>query len=472
MAPAVVAGIAPFTAFSLVHFSWVALFGAPALVPFTLLMAAFGAADGALAAALGASPGGKWAGPPLAFVVTEAVRARVPFGGVPWGLTGQALAASPLRRLAPFGGPTLMAVVVAGAAAALAAAVTHRDARWVVVAVAVAAAPGPLAALVPTGTHTIGTARVGVVQAYDVNRDPTLEEDLAGTFIAAHFELTSRLPRGLDLIAWGESSINDPATDPDLAAALSATSRTLATPLIVNAPVETPGDPPHLHNTTFVYGPTGDVTGTYVKRHLVPFGEFIPFRSLLHWVKAIERVPYDHVAGKGSGVLDAGALLVADLICFESADLRLARDDVRGGARILVVTTNNRSFSRSALSAQHVEVDRLLALTTGRAVVHAAVSGSSAVILPDGTVAARAGLFERATLVSVVPLREGRTLFVVMGDWVAYLIMAGTAVLLIGGPPLRGRLRRRLSTPGAGLVGSTPKPPLGTGLWAAVRSRR
>jgi apolipoprotein N-acyltransferase len=272
-----------------------------------------------------------------------------------------------------------------------------------------------------------------------MDRDPTPAEYAARTILHAHLDETADLPAGLDLVTWGESSIDgDPASDPELDSLLGAAARRLGAPLLVNGAIDVAGQPGRLHNTTFLYREDGSGRPVYAKRHLVPFGEYVPFRSLLTWVKELARVPHDFVPGSDSGIVDAGRLRLGDLICFESVDLGLARGEIDGGATLLVVTTNNRSFSTSPLSSQHVEIDRVLAESTGRSVIHAAVSGTSAVVLPDGRVSARAPLFERRSIVATVPVRSGRTPYVVWGDWTA-LAAALALVALVLGPAWRRR---------------------------------
>lgn len=438
-------GAAFFAVFSLVHNSYVGLFGLPALLGLTAVMAAFGAVDGLLA--------GRWSRPgaplpsmgaPLAWVLVEAATTRIPFGGFPWGLSAHALSGSPLRRLAPFGGPLLVGTALAGAAATVAWALrapgpTRRRCVLATAGPLGVAAAVVLAGALPTGTHHAGTARVGLVQATTMDRDPTADEVGQRAILRAHLAETARLAPGLDLVTWGESSLDDdPRQDAELAQVLRQASRRLSAPLLVNGAVEVEGDPSHLTNTTFLYSADGVLADTYSKRHLVPFGEYVPVpRAWLSWVKELARVPRDFLPGQRSGVMRSGNLAFGDLICFESGDLGLARGQVSGGAQLLVVNTNNRSYSRSPLSAQHVEVDRMLAQSTGRTVLHAAVSGTSAVIGPDGEVVALAPLFEARSIVATVPLESGRTPYVVLGDWSAWMAVAAGLGLTVGS------LRRR-----------------------------
>ena len=149
-------------------------------------------------------------------------------------------------------------------------------------------------------------------------------------------------------------------------------------------------------NLDVLYRPDGTVEGTYTKRHLVPFGEYIPFRGLLEGrVGAINQVPRDFEPGHSPGLFDVAGHRIATIICFESAFGYQVRPLVHDGAQVIVVSTNNRSYERSANSAQHVAIGQMRAAETGRPLVQAAISGISAVIDADGKVTTRTGLFER-----------------------------------------------------------------------------
>ena len=128
--------------------------------------------------------------------------------------------------------------------------------------------------------------------------------------------------------------------------------------------------------------------------------------------------------------------MVCAIICFESAFGPLVRDFVRDGAEVIVVTTNNRSYRRSANSAQHVALGQMRAAETGRAVVQASISGISARIDPTGDVSHTTELFENEVVTSDVVTTTGQTPYVRYGDWVVW----GSAIALLAAA-VYGRLR-------------------------------
>jgi apolipoprotein N-acyltransferase len=126
------------------------------------------------------------------------------------------------------------------------------------------------------------------------------------------------------------------------------------------------------------------------------------------------------------------------VICFESAFAPLVRGYVRDGAELLVVSTNNRSYRRSGLAAQHVALSQMRAAETARPVLHASISGISAVVDPGGAVRTRTALFERAVTRGWVGTVTGDTPYVVLGDWV----VAASGLILVAAA-IAGVFRRR-----------------------------
>jgi len=154
----------------------------------------------------------------------------------------------------------------------------------------------------------------------------------------------------------------------------------------------------------------------------VPFGEYVPFRSFLQpRIHVLDRIPRDFETGAKPGIFDIDGHKVATIICFESAFGYQVRPLVHAGAQVIVVSTNNRSYERSANSAQHVAIGQMRAAETGRPVVQAAISGISAIIDANGVVHQRTGLFDRTVLEATVTPTTGQTPYVRYGEWVIWM---------------------------------------------------
>jgi apolipoprotein N-acyltransferase len=202
-------------------------------------------------------------------------------------------------------------------------------------------------------------------------------------------------------------------------------------------------------NAGLVLGPGLQVTDEYVKRQLVPFGEFVPFRPLLGDRGPFRQVPRDAVPGEGPATVRAAGTDVAVIICFETLFGDIVRSNIRaadGEAGLLVAITNDASFGQSAESDQHVAQSRLRAVESGRWAVHAALSGGSALIDPDGRLHAETGLFERATIRADVPLVTGSTPYLVLGDVVGWTARWAVLALVVADLWRRRRERHQVAT--------------------------
>jgi apolipoprotein N-acyltransferase len=176
----------------------------------------------------------------------------------------------------------------------------------------------------------------------------------------------------------------------------------------------------------------------------VPFGEYVPWRSALSWLPELRQVPYDFEPGTTRTLFRAGGHPFESVICFESAFGPLVRDAVRDGAQVVVVSTNNRSYQRSANSEQHLALGQMRAAETGRAVLQASVSGISAVIDPDGSVHDQTGLFESRIVTASVPTSTGETPYVRFGDWV--VLLSALAMLAVTVVAIRRPVRDGISS--------------------------
>jgi apolipoprotein N-acyltransferase len=201
-------------------------------------------------------------------------------------------------------------------------------------------------------------------------------------------------------------------------------------PVLVGAVTDGPGR--FVSNRGIVWDPVTGAGATYVKRHPVPFGEYIPMRSLVRLIThKVDLVPRDFARGSRPGVLQVGPVLLGDVICFEVAYDGVVRDVVTGGGRLLVVQTNNATFGHSGETTQQLAMGRLRAVEHSRAVVVAATSGVSAVIAPDGHVQHQSRLFTRDVTVQRVALRTERTLATRVGAWPELLLsLLGLGALL------------------------------------------
>lgn len=392
-----------------------------------------------------------------AWVMLEAARGSFPLGGLAWNEVGMSLHdVSAARAVATVGGVPLISFLVVllngFLADGLAAGRLLRAAgpQWQTRLRPLAAASlgvlfvgGATAVAVATRFRPIptGELRYALIQGNDQDRRLTPEEIAGGYLTERHFAVADQLQGDYDLIVFPESAFEtDPETDPALAARISELAVRHDSSVLVNAIT---GLLDEQRNTNLFYDPDGQLVGTYSKQHLVPFGEFVPLGG---WPRTVfpalaAQVPTDLIPGEVSAVFPVGDRQIATVICFESAFAPLVYDSVRDGAELIVVSTNNRSYRRSALSAQHLATSQMRAAETGRPVLHSSVSGITGVIDASGTVLQTNPFFENAVIEGTITTMTGETLAVRWGQWVMQL-----SAVIVGIALVTGGVRRRLTS--------------------------
>ena len=407
--------------------------GTAAWIALALLETAFLAPLGAGLALVTRLPGwpvwaaGLWVG-------EEALRDRLPFGGFPWGRLAFSQGHTVLTPLAALGGAPLVTFAVAVVGSLIAALLLRRGIACAIAAAAVVLVAAPLVP-VPTAGQDVTVAVVqGNVPRLGLDafsqRAAVLNNHAAATHELAAAVRAGTTPRP-ELVIWPENASDlDPYTDPQAAATIGSAVRDVGVPVLVGAVLDGPGD--KVRNAGIVWDPVRGAGELYVKRHPVPFGEYMPYRSLLRQVSSkVDLVPRDFASGSKPGTLDVGPARLADVICFEVAYDGVVRDAVRGGGRLLVVQTNNATFGRTGETYQQLAMSRLRAVEHGRAVLVAATSGVSAVISPDGRMLQQTHVFTRKVLVSKVPLRSSSTLATRLGP-LPELVLSLLAAAAVG----------------------------------------
>ncbi len=428
------------------HLSWTWYFGAVAIVPLVALQAAFWAATGAVVGLL-ATRGVRSAFLTAAvWVVFEAARTRWPLGGFAWGELGVALHdLSAGRALASWGGvPLATFVVIAtnGVLADLGRAVRESrasTARAIGALVALAAVTA-VASVARFDPRPNGALRFALLQGNDKNRYLTQAEWDSQYLTRSHLRLARTLRGHYDLVVFPESSLqSDPETDPVLRAEIARIAREHGTFVMANV-IDEIREPGKEFNANRLYDPQGRLVGTYAKQHLVPFGEYVPWRDSLRFISELQQIPHDFTPGHRLGIETVAGHPIGSVICFESAFGPLMRANAAAGAEAIVVTTNNRSYRRSANSAQHVALSQMSAAAVGRPVLHSSISGITAVIDADGGVHRTTDLFRNAVVAGRITPTTGETPYVRWGDWVEW----GSAVAMLAALGWAFRPGRRL----------------------------
>ncbi|WP_406511707.1 apolipoprotein N-acyltransferase [Streptomyces sp. NBC_00161] len=376
------------------------------------------------------------------WIAGEALRARAPFGGFPWGKLAFGQADGFFLPLAALGGTPLLSFAVVlcgfGLYEALRIARSHpRRATAALAALTVAAPIGAALAARPLVSDAAedGTAVAAVVQGnvpragFDFNsqRRAVLDNHANRTLQLAADVKAGRVPKP-DLVVWPENSSDiDPYTQPDAYDVIDKAVKAIGVPVAIGS-VLVPETGP-LRNTMILWDPVKGPTDTYDKRKIQPFGERIPMRSFVRLFSSdVDRVRRDFGPGKDPGVFDMAGSGVGMVTCFEAAFDDAVRSTVQDGAQVIAVPSNNATFGRSQMTYQQLAMDRVRAVEHSRTVLVPVTSGVSAVIRPDGEIVRQTEMFTADALVSEIPLRSTQTpatRFGPLPEYVLLLVAAG-----------------------------------------------
>ncbi len=453
---------------------WMRVVGDDAWILLTLLMTTWSALLGGLLSAVSRH---RWW--PLwsagVWVLVEAGQARAPFNGFNWGRLAYTQPDTWATPIAVWGSAVAVTFVVALVGALIAAGVValrHKDFRGLTVAAilatvtVVASAFAPRLSISDAGESLDGpaSAKVAIVQG----NVPRVGLDFLGQREAVlnnHIEATRQLASEVragtaeqpEFVVWPENSSDiDPLADAEAGRRIQGAVDDIGVPILVGAVVTDPRDPNMVLNVGIVWGPTDSAAPgpgeTYIKRHPVPFGEYLPFRSFLsRYIERFDRIPRDFAAGDDPGVLNVGPARIGNVICFEITYDSIVREAVTAGGRALVVQTNNATYGLTGQTDQQLAMSRVRAVEHGRAVVVVATSGLSAVITPSGQVTWQSGEFTREVHVADIPLRDSLTPADRLGDWseAALATIALLGLVAAATARLRGRGVRRAEGPAA-----------------------
>ena len=384
------------------------------------------------------------------WVCVEALRDRWPFA-FPWGRLAMSQSVAPDVRWVAIGGAPLLSFLVALAGAmiaraALAALAAGSWRSWNSRAfLAAAAAAVVTAGLVLAGgflpvdpTGGAPTAEVVAIQGnvprarnlpQQVNDNDVTQNQAVTTLKLAAGVKAGRVPAA-DLVVWPEDAVGlDPFQYSAVYAELARTADVLGRPILVGEVLQDPQ-----RNVGQLWVPGRGPSTLYVKRQLVPFGEYIPFREIISSFSSLPSLqPVNFAAGHQAVAFGAGNIRLGDVICYEVGFDNLVRSEVTAGANLLAVQSNDADFEidgQLGETEQQTAMARIRAIESDRAVVYASTTGESSIIAPDGALITHSGVWRQAILEARVPLVSYRTLADRVGGWPEYLIVMLTVLAL------------------------------------------
>jgi apolipoprotein N-acyltransferase len=310
-----------------------------------------------------------------------------------------------------------------------------------------------LAAVLAFGAVRVGTVdrqaasaerlTIGLVQANRGAADKHIEPE---TVLREHQEMTRELAdgQGVDLIVWPEGVCRIALSSRDSRLPYELLGQT-GTPMLLGACLRMgENDSVRYFNSALLTDAGGTIVGSYDKTILVPFGEYIPmgemFPQLYLWSPYVSRF----WPGESEEPLVLGRHLLSVNICYEDIFPGHIRKLMRGGRegripQAMINLTNDSWYGNSTEPMEHLALASFRSIETRRPLVRVTNTGISAFVDPVGRIVSRTGVWTRELLVDRVPLMSGRTAYMVLGDWLAWLC----ALICVAGMVQGYRSRRR-----------------------------
>jgi apolipoprotein N-acyltransferase len=396
----------------------------------------------------------------------EAIASVWPYGGFSWGRVAFSQSDSPLSPLFAWIGVSgvsfAMVFLVALGVAAAQEAIRHPRqsaalAALVTVAALVLVVVPPWTSLPGTAPQSAPTLRVGAVQG-DTKAGYFDPPENFGDNLLGQVAATEPLyDDDVDVVLWPEGASDANPLQYAWAADLwDEVSRRAGAPIIGGTvttrqldKVDANGEPvPEYFNTVLLWqagegSRESRVLDYYDKKHPVPFGEYVPDRAFWRQFAPdlIDLIQREYTPGTTDAVSElAGGAIVGHAICFDIVDDQLLTEIVQEGGQVVFAETNNADFGDTDESVQQLAIARIRAIETARTVVNISTVGTSAIVLPDGSIDQQLPWYEPGVMVADVPLLTTVTPAVLVGrelEWLAAAI--GLAGLLFAG--LAGRQR-------------------------------
>jgi apolipoprotein N-acyltransferase len=238
--------------------------------------------------------------------------------------------------------------------------------------------------------------------------------------------------RGAALVIWPESAT--PffyEEDPGGAKQIRDVVRQTGIRLLFGTDEIERGSQPKLYNSAFMLAPGGETTAVYRKMQLVPFGEYVPLKSLLFFVGSLVEGVADFSPGERMVLLPVDGATISTAICYEIVYPALVGRAIRDGSELLTTITNDAWYGYSSAPHQHFLQASMRSIEQGRYLARAANTGISGIVDPYGRVVARSELFETAVLTGEVRLLSDVTIYGRIGDLCAYACLMLTLAAMV-----------------------------------------
>jgi apolipoprotein N-acyltransferase len=241
----------------------------------------------------------------------------------------------------------------------------------------------------PISSKEVGFIDMAIIQG-SVPRAGLLFNEQKMEVLKYHVKETDNLLNDskidIDVILWPENSIDiDPFKNPEALNQITNTLKKYRTPLLSGAVMQQNNG---LENSVLLWDEkTLQVKDSYIKSILVPFGEYLPFRSFLsQYIRRFDLLPQDFIPGKNANNITINGAKISPIVCFEIAWNKTLTRQIIDGGQLVSVHTNNATYAFSNQIDQQFEMSRIRAIETGREVVISATTGISAHIDHNGSI--------------------------------------------------------------------------------------
>ena len=239
-------------------------------------------------------------------------------------------------------------------------------------------------------------------------------------------------PAPTALVVWPEAPNDFFERDPVFRGALSSLAQTVHAPVIVG---DIGADPDrvrqegyHLYNSAEFIGRDGGLAGRYDKMHLVPFGEYTPYKSLFFFAGSLLQDVGTFEPGTSRKVFHSDGHTYGTFICYESVFPDEVRRFVELGADVLVNISDDGWYGDTSAAWEHLNMVRMRAIENHRWVLRATNTGVTAAIDPYGRVVTAAPRNQRTSVRVAFDYEHDITFYAAHGDWFAYLCSVVTVV--------------------------------------------
>jgi len=289
-------------------------------------------------------------------------------------------------------------------------------AAWIAGYAVLHSAPGPRA-----------RTRVAIIQGclpHEINPGP----EYVPAAYSAYAEMSRQAAKSKpDFIVWPETTIVDEITDTRWGPQISQLARETGANYIIGG-YDFSGDPEgRSYNSAHFFDRASGRIGVYHKVHLVPYGEYVPFRKQMPWLERYGIREVDVLPGRSHELIPTEIGKVGVSICFESLFPAVSAQETRSGASALVIITNDAWFKQTQAARHHAMMARLRAVENRRYVVRAAATGISAIIDPCGRLLSELDIYKSGILTGCIRPLTGLTPYARFGDW---FVFGCVAVLL------------------------------------------